>query len=570
MNSQAGHPSQRSEPSVPLLDASRFEMLEAIGSGGMGTVYRALQRSVDRYVAVKMLAPEHAANASGLGRFVREANAIARLNHPNIVQLIDFGRDPASGNMLLVMELLEGESLRALMRREQRLSPDRAVYVAVQCLNALRAAHASGVIHRDLKPENIFIHRVGDDDHVKVLDFGVAKLTENEVGENTTQGSLVGTLRYMAPEQIAGETPDLRIDVYAMGMVLYEMLTGTMPYDTRDRYNLLRAIIADPPRPILEVDPGLSPDLADVVMRAIDKAASARWQTADVFRRALMPHLGESHAQIQSLSDASGRFRHPGFAGSQGGDVQSGVVRSGSFSGPHPAGPSLTRSERPRPPSGAYPGANVDSEVLRGAMQQAIAPSSPHGHTLQAEASPSRLPWLLLGGVVVLALLGGAALRLATGSTRIEAVPAAREPARSTTRVLSPVAPPVAPVEAVAPTGPVVATRMVLLSTTPPGARVIDPHTQDELCAQTPCAVPVPATGNRAVRVLLGTASLDALLEPGTPATALDLRALVAAPAPPAPQGATAPVRRRSGSRGGSGREREDDIPMLLPSGGGG
>ena len=135
--------SARSEPIVPELDASRFEMLEAIGSGGMGTVYRALQRSVGRYVAVKMLAPEHAANASGLARFVREANAIARLAHPNIVQLIDFGRD-RDGRLLLVMELLEGESLRALLRREKTLDIERAAWVAVQCLNALRTAHAAG------------------------------------------------------------------------------------------------------------------------------------------------------------------------------------------------------------------------------------------------------------------------------------------------------------------------------------------------------------------------------------------------------------------------------------------
>jgi serine/threonine protein kinase len=568
MSSQAGHPSARSEPNVPLLDASRFELLEAIGSGGMGTVYRARQRSVDRYVAVKMLAPEHAANASGLARFVREANAIARLNHPNIVQLIDFGRDTASGNLLLVMELLEGESLRALMRREHRLAPDRAAYVAVQCLNALRAAHASGVIHRDLKPENIFIHHVGDDDHVKVLDFGVAKLTQSEVGDNTTQGSLVGTLRYMAPEQIAGETPDLRIDVYAMGVLLYEMLSGAMPYDTRDRYNLLRAIIADPPRHLLEAAPNLDPALASVVMRAIDKAASARWQTADEFRRALMPFLGESHARIQSLSDASGRFRHPGHAvSSGGGEHPSGIVRSGASAAPSS---SATRAERPGGRLGASAPAPVDSEVLRGAMQQAIAPAAYTSQASQSQ-SPSRLPWLLLGGVLLLAGLGAAAVRLASRPTRIEAVqsPTAEGPTSPSRPAQETPGAPAAPV-------PAAAARMVLLSTTPPGARVLDLQTGRELCAHTPCAVAVPVAGSRPVRVVLGEASLDAMLEPGAPAVALDLQALVApapgtATAPPTP---TAPPSERPGRRrpsGGRGGERggDDDIPMLLPSGGG-
>lgn len=560
--------SLRSDAGVPDIDESRFEILEEIGVGGMGSVYRAVQRSVGRYVAVKMLLPEHASNASGLARFVREANAIARLNHPNIVQLIDFGRDTASGNLLLVMELLEGESLRALMRREHRLAPDRAAYVAVQCLNALRAAHASGVIHRDLKPENIFIHHVGDDDHVKVLDFGVAKLTQSEVGDNTTQGSLVGTLRYMAPEQIAGETPDLRIDVYAMGVLLYEMLSGAMPYDTRDRYNLLRAIIADPPRHLLEAAPNLDPALASVVMRAIDKAASARWQTADEFRRALMPFLGESHARMQSLSDASGRFRHPGQAVSVGGgEHPSGIVRSGSSAGPS----SATRAERPAGRLGASSPAPVDSEVLRGAMQQAIAPA---GYTSAASQPqpPSRLPWLLLGAVLLLAGLGAAAVRLASRPTRIEAVDAPSSGGASSAAQPAPEAPgaPVAPV-------PAAAARMVLLSTTPPGARVLDPQTQRELCAQTPCAVAVPVAGGRAVRVVLGEASLDAMLEPGAPSVALDLQAL-AAPSP-APGTVTAPPtpsappersgrRRPSGGRGGE-RGGDDDIPMLLPSGGG-
>ena len=346
--------SMRSDAGVPDIDESRFEILEEIGVGGMGSVYRAVQRSVGRYVAVKMLLPEHASNASGLARFVREANVIARLTHPNIVQLIDFGRD-TQGNLLLVMELLEGEPLRTLLRREGRLPPDRAAVIAAQCLQALRTAHAAGVIHRDLKPENIFVHRTDDGDHVKVLDFGVAKLTEAEAGDpnHTAQGSMVGTLRYMAPEQVAGEAPDQRIDVYAMGVTLYEMLSGALPYDGRDRFVLLRQIIAEPPAPLLARAPDVPAPLAEIVMRAIAKQPSDRFANVEEFRRALLPLLGGEMSRWMVSSESSGRF----------GASASGVV---------PAGSATSTGRIAGDPSAT---AIAHSEVLRAAMQQATQSS---------------------------------------------------------------------------------------------------------------------------------------------------------------------------------------------------
>ncbi|MBL8602783.1 MAG: serine/threonine protein kinase [Myxococcales bacterium] len=585
-SSAGGSSSNRSEPVVPALDASRFELGEAIGAGGMGTVYRALQRSVGRHVAVKMLAPEHAANASGLARFVREANAIARLNHPNIVQLIDFGRDHSTGNLLLVMELLEGEPLRSTLRREHRLAPDRAVYVAVQCLNALRAAHASGVIHRDLKPENIFIHHVGDDDHVKVLDFGVAKLTQNEVGENTTAGSLVGTLRYMAPEQIAGENPDLRIDVYAMGMVLYEMLAGALPYDTRDRYVLLRSIIADPPRHLLVAAPELDPALAEVVMRAVAKGAAERWQTADDFRRALLPFLGGDQARLQALSESSGRFRQPGSGMfNQGGSVQSGIVRSGSFQGA--PGPLGTAAERP---SARFAGATgqvgvANSEVIRQAMAQAVPsgpvnPSAPgygnsFGATSIANPSGSRTPRIILGAVLFLALLVGAAVRILGAPHPVVRESAAAEPDQSGTRVV--ITPPTVSPAPRAPQAPAVPTAppvgdavMVTVNTNPPGARLVDPSNNAELCARTPCGVVVAPTG-QPVRAILDEVSLDARLVPALRSVSLDLSSVALANRP---HGNTPRPRRQNdepghghnnAANGGGNNGGSDDLPMFLP-----
>ncbi len=548
--------SARSEPSVPELDASRFELLEAIGSGGMGTVYRALQRSVGRYVAVKMLAPEHAANVSGLVRFVREANAIARLTHPNIVQLIDFGRD-AQGRMLLVMELLEGESLRALLRREKPLNIERATWVAVQCLNALRTAHAAGVIHRDLKPENIFIHHTDGEDHVKVLDFGVAKLTQADVGEHTTQGSLVGTLRYMAPEQIAGDPPDPRIDVYSMGVLLYEMLTGTVPYDTRDRYVLLRQIIAEEPRDIRAHAPELPTELAAVVMHALVKDPRERYASAEEFRRVLLPFVPSEAARSQVLSDAG--VRAP-TAPSQivSADVHSGAYRVTQGARPAEGAVHSERFAISAPTPGAWP---------------ATAPTE---HIASVHARPRRPPWLLpviVGSALFLTIAGGGAGYVFTlhappaAPPRAGAGPSAHTPSlpqpsphgASPAAIVPPLHPlAVRPVPAPVPTVPAPPTlqrptRIVLVTTAPSGARVLDASGQ-ALCPATPCAIPVAIGQQRAVQVVLGGNTVSAVLDGSQSPVHLDLAEL----APPVPPQRPHTPRTRHG---------DDGLPMFLPGG---
>jgi serine/threonine-protein kinase len=510
----------RSEPGVPEIDVTRFEILEAIGTGGMGTVYRALQRSVGRHVAVKVLAQEQAANVLGLARFVREANAIARIAHPNIVQLIDFGRDH-HGRMLLVMELLEGESLRDLLRRAGPMAPERAVHVAVQCLSALRSAHAAGIVHRDLKPENIFIQRVGADDLAKVLDFGVAKIAQGDdvpAEHNTTQGTMVGTLRYMAPEQIAGEAPDHRVDVYAMGVLLYEMLSGVTPFDTRDRFVLLRQILTEAPTPLCVRTPQVSPALSEVVMAALRKVAGERFANADALRDALLPFLAPQHARLAELSENRGAMPQRPPVG-VGVEHRSGVVRTG-------AAADATSAQRPT--------------ALAAASMP--APSD--------RPNRSRVPLMVGGMLAVLILAAGvfAALRAQRGDAppgAADTTPAPRAPA--------PLAPPPPP--------PTVQVRMVLVDTTPRGAQVraADGST---LCPATPCAVPVPLGRQRSVRVVLGETQLDAVLDATQAHASVDLTSLlsppVPAPRPPAPAPpATGRLPRRDRVR--------DDIPMLLP-----
>ena len=492
-----------SDAPVPAIDEDRFELLEEIGTGGMGSVYRAVQRSVGRYVAVKMLLPEHAASATGLSRFVREANVIARLTHPNIVQLIDFGRD-RQGNLMLVMELLEGEPLRTLLRREGRLAPERAVAIAAQVLQALKAAHAAGVIHRDLKPENVFVRRADEVDHVKVLDFGVAKLTETDAADThqTSQGTMVGTLRYMAPEQVAGEPADPRIDVYACGVTLYEMLSGALPYDARDRYVLLRQIIAEPPTPLVARAPDVPPPLAEVVMRAIAKAPADRFASVDEFRRALAPFVGGDAARWSVSGESVAR---------------SGVVRSAVV--PLPAAP--------------MPAAAVPTPV---------APKRSAGLVV------------LVGSLFVGTVIAGALVFHPVSPPPVAAAPA---------HAVAPVAPVAMPPEPAPP--PHRPSHLVVVQSTPPGAVVTDPSGA-VLCPSTPCAVPVPAGSSRSVVLTLGSARLPVVLEPSATSASVDLGALVAAVPAPAPTAAAAP--RPPPTPRTRPRRHDDgtsDPPMFLP-----
>lgn len=551
-SASSGLRSQVSEIAVPELDDARFEMLNPIGSGGMGTVYRAVQRSVGRHVAVKMLAAEHAANAAGLGRFVREANAIARIAHPNIVQLIDFGRNK-KGQMLLVMELLEGEPLRTMLRRERVFEATRAVFVACECLKALKAAHAAGVIHRDLKPENIFLHQVAGDDHVKVLDFGVAKLTHSDPGENnTTEGTLVGTLRYMPPEQIAGEAPDVRVDVYSMGMVLYEMLSGAMPYDTRDRFVLMRQIIADAPAELSARAPHVNPELAAVVMRAIAKSARDRFDDAEGFRRALLPFLDPVRARMEGFTESPPRHSTPG-AGPSGphAEYSSGVVRSGELK---PSMPQAVRSVPPPSMVGAPPSAPPS---MVGSPSMATNNERPFASEPVA-APGSRKPV----GVGLIAVLALVAVALAVGVGF--ALRASNQHPPTVPPTVAPRAPEVTertPAVVVPPQPP--RAHLVVVDSRPTGAVVTD-LAGNIVCPATPCAVSVPEGEERAVRLRLGESTLNAVLDGTQRTLTLDLPSTAATP----PVVAPGPRPTRPRRPPGEDPHGDTDLPMFLPHSG--
>lgn len=273
--------------------AGRYELTEEIGRGGFGMVYRARQLNMDRDVAVKILPPQYLNVTDVVERFKREAKLASRLRHPNTITLHDYGQH--EDLLFIVMELLTGEDLADMLKREGRLAPERTVSIARQVLKSLAEAHEEKIVHRDLKPENIFLSVMGDDhDVVKVLDFGIAKFafpefedTHDESGRSlTVSGSTVGTPTYMSPEQAAGEDVDGKTDLYALGIIMYEMLNGRPPFYDRDPVKVMRAHLFEnvPEFRDTKLRGGL---LDRVIRKALQKEREQRFNTANEFLLAL-------------------------------------------------------------------------------------------------------------------------------------------------------------------------------------------------------------------------------------------------------------------------------------------
>jgi len=261
---------------------SQYRLGEEVGRGGMGVVFRATDLTLQRDVAVKVLNPDLVGHPTVAARFLSEARIIARLRHPNIVPVHTAGE--AEGLLYYVMDFVPGETLRRRLEREPRLPAPLAARFAADLASALDAASAAGVVHRDLKPENILIE--GGGTRALLTDFGVARVLEGSE-HGTGPGVAMGTPAYMSPEQAAGESIDARSDLYALGVVTYEMLAGRPPFDGPNRVVLSRQIM-DPPTPVTTHRPDLPPALAAAVMHALEKVPEARYQTGAEFRSALL------------------------------------------------------------------------------------------------------------------------------------------------------------------------------------------------------------------------------------------------------------------------------------------
>jgi predicted Ser/Thr protein kinase len=284
-----------------------YRVTGVAGRGGMGVVYRAEQLDLERPVALKLIATPLARDEAFRERFVREARAAAAIDHPNVIPVYSAGED--DGRLYLAMRFVDGEDLRTLVQREGPLSPERAASVIAQVANALDAAHARGLIHRDIKPANVLL----DGDHAYLTDFG---LTKRLTGETTMTGSgrWVGTLGYIAPEQIRGAGVDARADVYALGCLLFYVLTGVAPYRRDSDEATLYAHLNDPPPDATALSPDVPPALAAVVERALAKDPDDRFPSAGDLGRAALAAVGDGPAPPPERVVARGAAAPGGFA----------------------------------------------------------------------------------------------------------------------------------------------------------------------------------------------------------------------------------------------------------------
>jgi tRNA A-37 threonylcarbamoyl transferase component Bud32 len=263
--------------------ADRYRVLDLIGKGGMGKVYLAEHVALGKRVAVKVLNPAYTHRPDQVKRFLREAQAASTIGHENVIDVIDFGEMP-NGSVFFAMEHLQGEDLGKLLKRGP-LQWSRARRILLQICRALQAAHARGIIHRDMKPENCFIiHRNGMRDFVKVLDFGIAKFLEEnrQVSHTLTQaGALIGTPEYMAPEQVQGEPADVRMDIYALGCIMYQLLTGQLPFSDKTMFGVLSQQVNVRPVPPRQLTPeaDIPPEVEAIILKAMEKERPNRFQS---------------------------------------------------------------------------------------------------------------------------------------------------------------------------------------------------------------------------------------------------------------------------------------------------
>ncbi len=279
-----------------------YAVTDRIGEGGMGVVYEVSHLRLERKFAIKVLVKEAASHPEALARFQREARVTSGLGHPHIVEIVDFNVGP-DGRPYIVMELLDGQSLAARLRTVGRLDLAQAASITRQTTSALHAAHQKGVIHRDLKPENIFLCKHGiRDDYVKLLDFGISKVLDSKSGL-TRNESLIGSPAYMAPELVrkGSSRSEPRADVYSMGVVLFQMLSGTVPFEAGTIYNLLYKIVNEDPPSLGAIQPDVPPGVERVVARALRKNPDQRHGSMEELWKDLAAALDDLDVEATEL-----------------------------------------------------------------------------------------------------------------------------------------------------------------------------------------------------------------------------------------------------------------------------
>ncbi len=450
----SAEPKTTGDPLLGRVLDGRFRIIAPIARGGMGAVYKAEQAPLGRLVALKVLAPrgDEAGNAEFRRRFLLEASTSAKLTHPNTVRVFDYGQTE-DGFFFIAMELLEGKTLKQMIAETGALDPARAIDVAKQVCRSLREAHQKGVIHRDIKPGNVMLVDRGGEEAAKVLDFGLAKDVSATPGmddDATQTGVFLGSPKYVSPEQVQGEAIDARSDIYALGVVLYEMLSGHPPFAHEQPMQVLMAHVRDAP-PKLEAPAGrepIPPQLEHIVLRCLAKSADDRFPDMEALLLALKEWQGtDSVSGDLALSISSDRL-------GQSGDARSGVHY---VSEPIPQDtPSAgLQRELPAPPAAVAESSNATSLEM---------------------ASSGRASGVLVAGVIaVLIAIGGGAFYLSQAPATPHAAPPPAIPVAPTTSTAEAAAPAVevpAPIVEAPAEPPPIRTVMLSLRSVPSGASV--------------------------------------------------------------------------------------------------
>jgi serine/threonine-protein kinase len=309
-----------------------YKILQQIGEGGMGAVYKGVDLMLEREVAIKVLRPELARQPQIVERFRAEAVTLAKLNHTNIATLHSFFRQ--GDEFFMVMEFVRGETLDSMLRRSGGMSVEQAVPLFCQALEGIDHAHRLGIIHRDIKPANMMLTATPPvpgavaTGLIKVMDFGIARVLGT--ARMTRQGNVIGTIEYMSPEQVRGQETDARSDIYSLGILLYEMLTGRVPFHSESEFELMKSQIDDPPPPPRDFAPHISPLIEQAIMRALAKNPEARFQSAGALRAALLNSLSVERAAQGNTAGITGPTGSTGPMIAAGPSIPVGVANTGA------------------------------------------------------------------------------------------------------------------------------------------------------------------------------------------------------------------------------------------------
>jgi len=420
--------------------ADRYRVVRLIGEGGMGQVYEAQHVNINKRFALKLLRPEIVSNAEAVARFRQEAWASSSIGHENIIEIEDFATLP-SGAVYLAMEFLDGKALSERMREEPALSFGESLDVMLQVSSGLAAAHDKGIVHRDMKPENIFLGQKYGRPLVKILDFGIAKVSGAEGNRSLTRtGTIFGTPHYMSPEQALGKTLDHRADIYSVGVIMYELFTGKVPFEAESFMGILTKHITTQPMPPRQAAPerDIAPAVEAIILRALAKEPDERYQTMAELGGELAAIAGELAPEVLQPRPSSQALAQ--------------IARA-----PSTAMPARTPTPMPRPPSGAQP--------------------------LPVDAAPAKkrsaAPYIALACVLVAGAAGAVVFATRTPAATVTPPTTVAQPQPQ------PVAPTPPPAQA-EPTPP--AMEEVIVDSVPPGAKI---YVDDAPVADTPEAIKV-------------------------------------------------------------------------------